>query len=221
MRPKYTDMNICAIIPDRGDRPRFTTKCIDYLKRQTLVPHRIAIVRNEPESDSPDLTKRVRKAYEALKHQYDVFCVIENDDWYSHAYIETMAKEWDNAGRPDLFGSNTTTYYHILKDQHRRMEHPNRSSLFTTWIKGGQTIPWPSDDTLNLDVYLWGLPVRKVTTKTELAIGIKHGQGMCGGQGHTTLKYDKQGAPPLLEASEDIHWYWELDRDWETPKVHI
>ena len=206
-------MKICAIIPDRGDRPQLLEKCMHYLDRQTLRADCIWIVDHEPKDNTYDLTKRIGSGYNLWKDQYDVFAIIENDDWYAPEYIEAYSKEWDKAGRPDLFGSDHTYYYHVKKNKHRVMAHPNRSSLFTTWIKGGLDIDWPKDDDLQLDMKLWGNPkLSKATTKLTLAVGIKHGIGLCGGIGHTTMRYDKDGAPPPLYLSKDMYFYDQLSK---------
>jgi hypothetical protein len=43
-----------------------------------------------------------------------------------------------------------------------------------------------------LDILLWGLPVKKAFCKQPpLALGIKHGEGICGGSGHkATYQYE-------------------------------
>jgi len=208
------EMKICVIIPDRGDRPKLTEQCLKYMNRQTRKPDHIEHVLWKPKENVYDLTERIRIAYETLRDKFDVFAIIENDDWYSDQYLKAYLAEWEKAGKPDLFGSDHTYYYHIKKDQYKLMTHPNRASLFTTWIKGGLDIDWPKDDDLQLDMKLWSNPkLSKATTKLTLAVGIKHGIGKCGGIGHTTMKYDKQGAPPPLYLSKDMYFYDELSKE--------
>lgn len=185
-------MKIGVIIPDRGDRPEFKKLCLQMLRAQTLEPHWIEIVNYPPETDKPDITQRYRRGYEKFPRTYDVFFFIENDDYYAPTYIEEMCEAWNKAGRPDLFGTAYTTYYHLRLRKYFKFNHPTRSSAMNTMIKPGLAINWCDDHEVFTDMFLWTRDTCFNGTKAvwtppdHLSIGIKHGIGKCGGRQHTT-----------------------------------
>lgn len=187
---------IGVVIPDRNDRPELLKHCLWMLSRQTRQPDFIELVNHEPKSSDPDLTERVRIGFESLKAKgCECVFVIENDDYYSPDYIETMFKAWDHAGMPDLFGINYTYYYHVGKRMYSRIDHNNRSSLFCTLISYRASFGWCADNYVFLDLYLWGSTNGETFSPEEnIAVGIKHGIGKCGGIGHTHFKYDHSDA---------------------------
>lgn len=184
-------MKVAVVIPDRGDRPKFLRQCKKMLKRQTRKPDAVYLMNFGPTSSAFDLTKRVRLGFEKAKRNgFDCVLIIENDDYYSEDYIETMVSKWQELGRPNLLGIDSTTYYHLKKRAWRTMDHKNRSSLFTTLISCKAEFDFPSDNEVFLDLYLWGvLKGKTFSTDKKLAIGIKHGVGKCGGKGHSTFIY--------------------------------
>lgn len=184
-------MRVGVIIPDRGDRPLFMDNCTRMLKAQTLQPVAIMTMQEKPVNDLPDITMRYRKGYRYLRDaNLDVIAFIENDDWYSPQYLETMVKTWENAGRPDLLGTSYTYYYHIKEFAYFKMEHYQRSSGMSTLIKPDLDIDWPNDSEPYTDSHLWfnNTQLKKVifTPDEMICLGIKHAVGKCGGQNHNT-----------------------------------
>lgn len=181
-------MRIGVVIPDRGDRPKFLDNCLRMLRAQTLKPYIFMVISDPPANHMCDITKRYRAGYSKMSEigmDIDVIAFIENDDWYSPKYLETMASAWDNHGRPDLFGTNYTIYYHLGVKGYFTMTHPDRSSAMNTFIKPGLNIKWPVDHEPFTDMHLW-MNLKGITFKPEeiIAIGMKHGVGMCGGRNH-------------------------------------
>lgn len=181
----------CAITPDRGDRPQFLRHCIQQMWSQTLQPGDHLVVNYEPDSDKPDLVKRIRTGIEMAKDRgFSRVYIIENDDYYEDDYFEKM-----EAKRAKFIGSNNTTYYH-LSGSYTNMFHPGRSSLFTTGfdIDALDDFEWPHEHRLDLDILLWQhamlKPDKCLLLDQAPAIGIKHGIGLCGGSGHkSTFRY--------------------------------
>jgi hypothetical protein len=191
-----------VIIPDRGDRPEFLLNCWRLLQRQTLQPHRIELVNDKPFSEKVDITWRYRKGYNRFCQEYrnggnphdkefesvDVIAFMENDDWYSSDYLETMVKAWESAKRPDLLGTNYTIYYHLGLRAYFTMKHVERSSAMSTLIKPDLSFQWPVDHEPFTDMWIWTRT--KLTKKTfdpgrHICLGIKHGVGKFGGGSHT------------------------------------
>lgn len=210
-------MRIGIIIPDRGDRPEFMKHCWRLLRNQSIVKksNRITIkkrpeqideiiidedsifiahINSLPHSNVCDITERYRCGYNFLRNKnIDVIFFIENDDWYSPLYIETMIKLWEANGHPNLFGLNRTVYYHIGLKKYYTMNHKTRSSAMNTLIKPDMDFPWCPDHEPFTDIWLWhGLTGQNslkgviIEPPFEMCLGIKHGVGKCGGKNHTT-----------------------------------
>lgn len=196
-------MNVGVIIPDRGDRPGFLENCYRMLSVQTLKPAYILPIDHEPDNEKCDITQRYRVGYEfyckkktplsASVHNsilggVDVIACIENDDWYAHDYIETMVKEWQKHGKPDLFGTNYTIYYHLKLKKYYTMRHDSRASMMNTLIKPDLKFEWCPDHEPFTDLHFW-INVKGITKKVFepdhiIAVGMKHGIGLCGGRQH-------------------------------------
>ena len=187
-------MKIGVLIPDRGDRPKLTKHCFKMIERQTLKPDHIEHVNHTPKSNDYDLTERVRIGFDHLiSNGCDCVLVMENDDFYSKHYIEEMVSGWIQNGKPELFGYNSTTYYHIFKKQYNILSHPNRASLMNTLISCSVSIEWPADNFVFLDLELWKqLDGVSVSDDKNLCTGMKHGVGLCGGRGHHQMQYPNQ-----------------------------
>lgn len=178
-----------VIIPDRGDRPTLLEHCLQLIKKQTVQPDHIELVNYEPKSDKKDITQRYRSGYENLRGKgFDVIFFIENDDYYHPTYFEVMLFEWKIAGRPDLFGTSYTYYYHIKLFAYFIMRHSERSSAMSTMIKPDLEFNWCIDEEPYTDTHLW--MVAKINSKVIftpnkiLCLGIKHGTGLTGGDCH-------------------------------------
>lgn len=179
-------MRIGVIIPDRGDRPDLLANCLRMLKAQTLQPEIIELVNDAPTSESCDITKRYRIGYDRLRNKgLDLIAFIENDDWYSPDYLETMANKWIESGKPDIIGTNYTIYYHIRLFAHFTMNHDTRSSAMSTLLKPDLNFKWCVDHEPYTDIHLWHT-LKGVIFEPEktICMGIKHGVGLCGGKTH-------------------------------------
>ena len=184
-------MKVGVIVPDRGDRPLFLENCKRMIKAQTLQPFFVHINSDAPKDNDYDIVPRIRKMYNNISAtqdllNIDMIAIMENDDWYSPKYLETMMREWDAHGRPDLFGTTYTIYYHLKLKAYFTMEHYQRSSLMSTFIKPGLNFNWPVDIEPYLDMHLWEeIPFRVVMKpKEHITIGMKHNVGKCGGWSH-------------------------------------
>jgi hypothetical protein len=98
-----------------------------------------------------------------------------------------MVAGWVAAGRPDCFGVDYTYYYHVGIRAWLHMRHPGRASAFSTLLAPGclDRLEWPSDDNPFLDIEIWKQLRGPTFAPAEpVSIGIKHGIGLSGGQGH-------------------------------------
>lgn len=180
-------LTIGVIIPDRNDRPLFLKNCLRMLRAQTITPDFIEVVNDKPLSDKPDITWRYRLGYDRLRNKnIDCILFIENDDWYSPTYIETMIQEWSRRERPNLLGHSYTIYYHIKLFAFFSMLHQTRASAMNTLIAPDMYFEWCRDDDPFTDTYLWQtINSREIFTPANtICLGIKHGVGLCGGQSH-------------------------------------
>jgi glycosyltransferase involved in cell wall biosynthesis len=197
-------VKIAVVIPTRGDRKMFLDKCLEYMIKQTRQADHVIIVDFPPKDASIDLVPRYRdgftKAFELYK--CDIVICIEDDDWYAPNYIELMEGWFEKSGRPDVLGINHTIYYNIMENKYVILNHPGRASMMQMAVSPKiLDIEWCADDYAYLDWHLWvkEKALRKIAVYSpHVAIGIKHGIGLCGGGGH------KQG------------WkhYQKEDKDW-------
>ena len=193
-------MKIGVIIPDRNDRPRLLENCMRMIKAQTVQPDIIELVNDSPldinpdgyvvpeKKGIPDITWRYRTGYDRLRNKgLDVIFLMENDDYYAPNYIETMLANWNDAGRPQLFGTDYTIYYHIKLFHYFFFRHQIRSSAMSTMIKPDLNFPWCPDYEVYTDMHLWtktDLTKKVFHPEKIICSGIKHGEGFCGGRMH-------------------------------------
>jgi hypothetical protein len=180
---------LAIICPDRGDRPLFRQNIEKTIERQTFQPQEILFVDYAPESHAVDITQRYHRGYNQLRGKnLDLIAFIEVDDCYRPNYLEFMLKEWERVGKPDLFGTNKTFYYHIKLFKWFTMEHYQRSSMMNTFLKPDLNFPWCSDNVAYTDMHLWDncqqLSRKLISPDPLLSLGIKHGIGECGGFAH-------------------------------------
>lgn len=187
-------LKLAVLIPDRGDRPLFLANFKRMLAAQTLQPDHVELVDYEPESNQVDIMQRYRRGYEKLTSmgEFDVIALMENDDWYHPEYLEMMVHAWGIGGKPDIFGTDYTIYYHIREFAWMNMNHYSRSCAMSTLIKPGLTIEWGADHDPYADIHIWQQIKNKITFKPSkhYCLGIKHGNGLCGG-GHHTDKIER------------------------------
>lgn len=208
-----SSIKVGVIIPDRGDRPELMSNCIKMLSNQTL-PHTFIWgigMTAIPASEDCDISLRYKNGYLLLSMvPCDVIVFLENDDYYAPDYIETMVSEWIKAGRPDLFGTNSTIYYHLKLKKKFTMLHGERSSAMNTLIKPGLDIVWPEYNDPFTDQWLWMHPEHKIKNQVligpdrVISIGMKHGVGKLGAGSHI----------------DDLHRYTEDDSEMEWLKRH-
>lgn len=214
-----TKIRIGIIIPDRNDRPELLQNCIRMMEAQTVEPEIIMIVNDPPVSDECDITWRYRTGYDRLRNKgLDCILLIENDDWYSPDYIETMVTQWESAiippnqytiKYPQILGTCYTIYYHLQLRSWFKMEHFSRASAMNTLLKPDLDIQWPADNDPYTDLHLWKqLEGYTFLPEKRISIGMKHGIGKCGGKNH------KDNLHRFINDDRDfLHLYAYLDSE--------
>lgn len=209
-------MRVGVIIPTRGkERWNFVKNALFLIGNQTRKPDVVDIVAFPPKDDNCDITERYRIAYQKMV-DVDVIFFWEDDDFYHRDYIKVMLELWDKNGRPDLFGTTYTIYYHIKLLKYFRMYHYSRSSAMNTMIKPGLKLVWGKDDNPYTDVQLWN-PAQRLKTKLIdppfiHSVGIKHGVGKSGGHGHTTNLHRFNNDDPYMHL---LHSWIDDDASFE------
>ena len=146
------------------------------------------VVDFESTNNECDITVRYKKGYDYFCNKgLDCILLIENDDWYSSYYLNTMLVEWRKHGKPDIFGTGYTYYYHLGTLKIKKLDHPRRASAMNTLLKPDLDIRWPEDNDPYTDLHLWK-QLNGVTfqPKQIISIGMKHNVGKTGGQYHST-----------------------------------
>lgn len=210
-----SDIKVGVICPTRGDRPKFLEQFKKYVSRQTLQPTVVEIVDFEPTDDSCDITKRYKYGYDKLRGQgLDLIGFLEDDEFYAPNYLEVMVDGWIKHGCPKMFGLDYTIYYHLLVGKDFVFKHDKRASMMSTLMKPDMSFEWCRDDYAYTDSHLWKTVGGKVwNPRMEIAIGIKHGLGMTGGQYHTNnlQKYNQNNIDfRRLVGEEDFSFYQSL-----------
>jgi hypothetical protein len=181
-------MKIAVITPHQDKkRSKFLNRLEHYISRQTRKPDSWIIV-DDHTGMAKDLTLRIKVGIDrALESGCSGVLIMEDDDWYHSTYIETMLSNWEQAGKPDLYGQGYTDYYHIKVQKHTRLVHPGRASLMSTFIHlpAIYNFTFPANNYIFLDINLWKqLKGKTFTPAKPICVGIKHGIGITGGKGH-------------------------------------
>jgi hypothetical protein len=186
-------MVIGIIIPTRGDRPQFLQHALYLISQQSHKPDFIEVVDDTPFSKDKDISWRYKLGCERLiKKGADLIFFWEDDDWYSSDYIKKMALGWQFAGKPKIFGLNSTIYYHIGIKKWFSQIHNYRASAMSTIVTNDiSSFKFPPDNEPFLDLWLWKKIPGKAIAHSTINIGIKHGHGLCGGSGHSKLEWYK------------------------------
>jgi hypothetical protein len=185
-------MRIGILIPTRGDRPELLSFALNQMERQTRRPDTIEIVNDSPLSQDKDITWRYRLGCERLlKNGADVILLIEDDDFYSEDYLDTMVTAWEKNGNSQIFGIGETTYYHLGLRSFYQQRHPERASAFCTMLtaNGINKMKWPKDNYSFTDIEFWkNIPGKTFMPSKLIALGIKgHNSGsLFGGIGHNS-----------------------------------
>lgn len=180
-------IKVGVIIPTRGDRHKLLDNAIRMINAQTFQPTLVNIVDFAPGPEC-DITKRYREGYDWFRGmKMDVLAFWEDDDWYSPTYLATMVSQWLLHGRPELFGTNYTHYYHLRLFAHFQMTHLQRSSAMSTLIKPDLDFKWCKDTERYTDTHLWmvsALEKKLFAPEKVICIGMKHGSGKSAGNYH-------------------------------------
>lgn len=184
-------MSFCTITPTRGDRPNMLEFCKWQIDRMNPKPDQSYFIDHKPFSTSVDLVDRVRKGVEfAINDGHDYAFILEDDDWYSPDYFRPFMKPMREG--IDFLGVSTTTYYNLRNKTYQKYNHPGRASLFQTGfkLKALEKFKWPTNRVVMLDLYLWAYArmsrnkLSRFFHQEPVALGIKHGLGVCGGKAH-------------------------------------
>lgn len=181
-------MKIGVLIITRGDRPDFVKHANYLLSIQTVLIDHVLIIDEKPLSNKCDITYRYKKGSKILFDLgMDCIVIIEDDDFYSANYIETMVKKWVENRKPLIFGLANTIYYSLTQKKYSVLKHRGRASMMSTLISREAVINWGEDNYPFADLTLWNqLKGIAIEDETGLCIGIKHGIGLCGGKAHKT-----------------------------------
>jgi len=179
-------MSHILLTPDRGDRDIMLGHCVDQCVRFVTSYESHYIINYPPKNKSFDLTERVKIGYERAKSVgIDWVVMIESDDYYPSDYLHKVLQKSDTS---DFIGCEFTYYYNIKERTWERINHPNRSSLFTTAfrVSAMAEFKWHLANKLFLDIDIWKHAQKYRRTFIDAgAVGIKgHGFGLTGGKGH-------------------------------------
>lgn len=198
-------MRIGVLIPTRGDRTEFLRNAARMIEGQTLQPVALEIVNDAPRNEAIDLCWRYKRGYETLsKLNLDLIAFWEDDDWYHPEYLETMARTWEEKGRPLLLGCDYTIYYHLKLKKYFTFHHTTRSSMMNTVIRPNiPNIDWGPEHDPYTDLHLWTKLGSKMGDRVifhpekHICLGIKHAIGKTGGFYHsnelTRYEHDDNG----------------------------
>lgn len=179
-------MSYAILTPDRGDRDVMLQHCRKQVRAfnpQYMIHNMVDYV---PKSDKADLTERVYEGYKwAVEEKIDWLVIVESDDHYPTDYLSQFIIHMSHA---DFIGCEYSHYYNIQSRTWEKLNHSNRSSLYTTAfrVSSMKDFNWSQANKLFLDIDIWRYARRfKRSFIQNNAIGIKgHGEGMAGGKGH-------------------------------------
>lgn len=179
---------VAVLIISRGsERKQFLDFARKQISKQTRQPDTVLVIDHPPINDKPDITARYKMGYDILSQQgFELIVPFEDDDYYSTSYLDIMVRAWEACGKPDIFGSNTTVYYHLFNQVYTEINHPGRASMCCTLIKAGLEITWNRPEYKFADLTLWQQFKGKTFPAKDIHLGIKHGIGLSGGVGHKT-----------------------------------
>ena len=196
-------VNFCILTFDRGDRKPFYDFCKEQVKRFHFNARHICID-HRPETEECDIVPRFRKGLAIAKSEgFEWVVVVESDDYYPPDYLDRLIPYMETN---DFIGDERTIYYHLGNRSWVELNHPKRSSLFTTSfrISALDGFRWPKDTTPFLDIEIWRHSFRKrCKFLNSGAIGIKHGVGKTGGSGHKRTFKNLDPELKWLEANTD------------------
>jgi len=177
-------MKIGTVTPTLGNRPKFLNFLKSRLERQTRKSDYSVFIDYQNTSGAVDIKERfVKGISECFANGCDLVLMIEDDDYYPLTYIEEMTAAWARLGKPNLFGVKTTTYYHIESNRFVNMA-PSHCSAFCSALAKGANYNVGENGSPYYDIALWKANKGVQVDINHPPLGIKHGQGVCGGVGH-------------------------------------
>lgn len=177
-------MVVGAVTPTRGERNFFLEKCKYMVERQTQKVDYHVIIDYEPQTKDYDLVDRYEEGIEnCLRRGCDLIFAFEDDDYYPEDYVEKMVMEWEKNGRPQLIGVMDTIYYNIVWQRYAIIERPH-CSLFMSAFGRDVIYKGCNKKERYYDKWLWRNNNGVRVKMRNKPIGIKHGVGMVGGDGH-------------------------------------
>lgn len=205
-------MNFATITPSRGsERNKLLEFCKHQLARMTIKPDQSYFIDHPPRNTSVDLVERVRMGIDlAIKDGHEYVFIVEDDDFYLPDYFQAFVPAMNRGD--DWLGTTYTTYYNLKNRTFQKFEHPGRSSLFQTGFRLSalQKFNWPTSKTVMLDLHLWAHSRLSRNNHTRyfhngpIALGIKHGLGVCGGKAHSMELKHKDQNHAFLKSSVDL-----------------
>lgn len=235
-----------VLITPTGERPMQFKLCCRWMRNQTYKGKVLWIIVDDGRVNSTDITEKfpdnwtIIYKYPATKWHMGLntqarnlklginICkafpkgsvegigIIEDDDYYSSTYLETMVEKLKGF---DIIGEQSTTYYHIPARRYLICHNDKHASLFQTMFTIA-AIPtfekcYPNkyiDMMFFKEANLTDLKIN-LFKKTDLAIGIKGLPGREGiGGGHNPLT-EKTPDPNLTYLKsvlgEDYKYYYE------------
>lgn len=147
------------------------------------------------------LSRNLRLALKEVKEDKILF--IEDDDFYSPAYVARMVEELDFH---NLVGEAPARYYNVATTQHLRLSNKSHASLCQTGMRTElmeRFLQVCTDSRKFIDIDFWnGVLANKIILPTENSVGIKGMPGRYGiGVGHHPPPHwavDKDGS--ILES---------------------
>lgn len=187
-------MKLGSLTCTRGDeREIFRPELLRGIEKQDLKIDVSIMVDYPPISDKNDLFDRFKIGVKtAIDYGVDWLYVFEDDDYYSKSHAIFLRNHGDFA----MSGVYETVYYHLKFKGHRLQKHYNRASLFATAFNPRGILPFLKDkkDSKYLDVELWDWAHKNhlnmnLIPNNLTCMGMKHGIGLCGGNGHYSMSY--------------------------------
>jgi hypothetical protein len=198
-----------TLLTPTGGRPKAFMLCEKYMARQTYKGniHWVVVDDCEPRTKCtmgqqylrgpvswmPGMNTQHGNMLTALKGvKGDLVFFIEDDDWYSPEYIETMV-DLHEALKVPIWGEGDARYYNVATRSWKRMENMHHCSLCQTAIETSMVHVLKKAIETNdkyFDITLWamsrqGNAAGKVVLDLNLSMGIKGMPGRHGiGVGH-------------------------------------
>ena len=190
-------MKFGLVIPHRPGRESFRLWFEHMIGYQTVQPDAVEVIDMPASGPEPDIRARIEEGVSRLKAaRVERVYVWEDDDYYAPDYLERQEAAWGEG--IVLQGVKRVFYYHLPTFSFGLL-HVKNPALFVTgfkvkfWNVRKRVI---GATEVNVDNRLWAIPMRqqKWRQKTRkidapvVAVGMKHGIGLCGGKGHHPIK---------------------------------